>query len=254
MMVWGPGNAVTDTNLYRSAAGQLKTDGALAVGGNYTQLGGPLLQIRDSTGTNVRIMLHRDFTGADQPVVALYDSSNAERVRLGTNAVNGNAGIQLGPSGDTTLYRNGAGILRTDGGYQIGGSLGMMGQNSFLALQALAGANTLAYVTAAPSVGAYNLFTINANGKMFWGPGTTSQDTTLTRGVAGQLVLTNSLAIANVGNQPTAVPSNVFGLSLQAGNNPPYAAGGGNGWLWVNTSGGLSYMGTNGTITQLAPA
>jgi hypothetical protein len=33
---WGPGNAVGDTNLYRGGVGQLKTDTALAVGGQLT--------------------------------------------------------------------------------------------------------------------------------------------------------------------------------------------------------------------------
>jgi len=36
---WGPKTAATDTNLYRSAASALKTDGSLAVGGNLTVSG-----------------------------------------------------------------------------------------------------------------------------------------------------------------------------------------------------------------------
>jgi hypothetical protein len=36
---WGPGNATQDTNLYRSASGTLKTDGAFVVGGDLTVTG-----------------------------------------------------------------------------------------------------------------------------------------------------------------------------------------------------------------------
>lgn len=75
---WGAGGASTrDTNLYRYAAGALKTDGVLR------------------TGSNVWV--------AD---------GNAAQVYLG--AVNGNAGLIFGSSSDTNLYRAAADNLKTD--------------------------------------------------------------------------------------------------------------------------------------------
>jgi len=81
---WGPGGSTAlDTNLYRSAAGQLKTDSLLL----------SALQIYASQGA-------------------------AGQVRIGDNA--GAAAILFGSAGDANLYRSAAGVLRTDGALSVG--------------------------------------------------------------------------------------------------------------------------------------
>jgi len=79
---WGPGGATApDTNLYRSAAGYLETDGRLLAGSLvYANAGG-----------------------------------GANEVNIGWNGSAIDAGVLFG--GDTNLYRSAAGVLRTDGDF-----------------------------------------------------------------------------------------------------------------------------------------
>lgn len=79
---WGPGGAtVLDTNLYRSAAGILKTDG------QFQSVGGILA----AQGTALQIALGFDVLGGGQPQ------------------------IYFGNALDTNLYRSGGGVVATDG-------------------------------------------------------------------------------------------------------------------------------------------
>jgi len=77
-----------DTNLYRSAAGQLKTDGTLNV---------------------VADLLAR--LGA------------AGQVAVGNQGPSNEAGLRFGSAADTNLYRSAAGTLKTDGALQTGGDI-----------------------------------------------------------------------------------------------------------------------------------
>lgn len=89
-MNWGAGGATAvDTNLYRSAAASLKTDGALVVG-NYVY--------------------------AATEIIARYGSPTQTQIGY----VGGCSGIVFGSAGDTNLYRSAAGVLGTDGWLKIG--------------------------------------------------------------------------------------------------------------------------------------
>lgn len=77
---WGPGNAVSDTILYRAAASTLKTDGAL------------------QTGSTI-----------------LASAGSGNQVVLGYNGAAGAPAIAFGSTYDTNLYRAAAAVLKTDG-------------------------------------------------------------------------------------------------------------------------------------------
>jgi len=87
---FGPGGSTApDTNLYRSAAGSLKTDG-----------------------------------GFSAVQIVKGGAGNAWEVGMGWGGLPGAAaGIYFGPSADTNLYRSGAGVLKTDGHFAVGGYL-----------------------------------------------------------------------------------------------------------------------------------
>lgn len=91
-LLWDSGTAGTyDTNLYRVAAGELKTDGYLYSG---------------------------------QAFYAYHGTAN----QVGLVAVSGAyPGVVFGNAGDTVLYRAGAGILRTDGSLQVAGTIYAIG-------------------------------------------------------------------------------------------------------------------------------
>jgi hypothetical protein len=116
IVAWGPGNAVSDTNLYRSAVGKLATDGTfLAVGG---------LASGAATGNS-------DFANAGVWAAAAGQVSarRAANAAVWRSSVVGDTGdrftfdtaglMQWGPSPgtgvfDTNLYRSSADVLRTD--------------------------------------------------------------------------------------------------------------------------------------------
>lgn len=77
-----------DTNLYRSAVSTLSTDGALAVGADLTSRSGGAAQVR---------------SGAVGPLAE--------------------AGVLLGPAGDTNLYRAAASVLATQAVMRIGAAI-----------------------------------------------------------------------------------------------------------------------------------
>lgn len=104
-----------DTHIYRSAAAELTTNSAI-------QTLGKLIRILNVAGTENRVMLHPDFTAADQPAVALYIAGGSERVRLSVAAgPAGQPGLLL--QGDTNLYRSAGGALKTDGSFNVGGNI-----------------------------------------------------------------------------------------------------------------------------------
>lgn len=92
---WGSGSALADTTLYRSAADELTTE--------------DLFRVVRTNATDAALSLR---VGAE---------SNPRWYSTANGVMN------WGPGGaaasDTILYRNGAGILRTDGAMQIGGKV-----------------------------------------------------------------------------------------------------------------------------------
>lgn len=110
---WGPGGSTApDTTLYRSAAGTLKTDGALQVAGtltptSFTMVGTSLLNVTGSATTTDKIG-------------ALVTGDTFDRFRLRAD------GQQAWGDGtqarDTFLRRLGPGQLGTDGTFAVGGT------------------------------------------------------------------------------------------------------------------------------------
>ena len=161
-IAFGPGGAtVVDTNLYRSGAGSLKTDGHLNVGGflfagwdQAADSGG--MAMRQGGDTNYRLFM-----------------GNSGKLQWG----NGTAGV------DTTLYRRSASELASDGDL----TLFVKGVGNGLTLQSLAGHAT-DYVHNHYVAGeAANRFRLRQDGQMVWGPGTGATDTNLYRSGAGTL-------------------------------------------------------------------
>ncbi|HEX5456580.1 MAG TPA: hypothetical protein VFW77_04400, partial [Candidatus Saccharimonadales bacterium] len=101
---WGDGTNPTDTNLYRSAAGQLTTDGELIVADNLSTWGD--------------FWADQTISSGDQ-ICASQTGTAAEEVCIGNNiGPSFQAGIQIG--GDTSIYRSAATTLNTDGSLVVG--------------------------------------------------------------------------------------------------------------------------------------
>src|SRR5262252_3663395 len=171
-MDWGPGGATApDTNLYRSAATVLKTDGyLLATLGVETQgsaTGNEAFGARLTTDTVLRYQVNLDG-----------------RINWGP----GNAAI------DTNLYRAYANGLRTDGEFLVGSYLWLMGGASAIIARNMSGAGqaTLAQRLAADTQDRFELF---ADGKMYWGSGSAAVDTNLYRAAAGLLTTDTSMRV-----------------------------------------------------------
>jgi hypothetical protein len=104
-ITWGDGTNAGDTNLYRSAAGSLKTDGIFTVGGGF---------YTNDTWSSYRAN-HGDWS------IALFTSGHAfpylvitdEGILQWSNGTDAN---------DVTLYRAGADVLRTDDMLQVNGT------------------------------------------------------------------------------------------------------------------------------------
>lgn len=133
----GGGAAGGDTNLYRSAAGTLKTDGILrAVLGLRSDA-----RVYAETGTGLEVYIGRDAAGTSPTVVwggdtnlyrggaltlktdgqllavsriiAYYNTTG--QATIGGVGPSSQAGIVLGSGNDTNLYRSAVGRLSTDG-------------------------------------------------------------------------------------------------------------------------------------------
>lgn len=135
-MSWGSGSAVEDTNLYRSDAGTLKTDGNIIVDGDsitvtgvdsmYAQVSGNRLAIADDATrlayfdqNGVTLYLPADFLPDNWVVFSssLY-SDFINRFQLyGSGKLAWSNGVD---EIDTTLYRSAASTLKTDGTFIVG--------------------------------------------------------------------------------------------------------------------------------------
>lgn len=135
---WGPGGAsAVDTDLYRSAANSLTTDGNLTVGLTFTSnavavseasASGKIIQITNTTGAPTAANALVTSNGATDNALGLSVSGDTVN-RLSVLA---SGKMNWGPGGgtaaDTDLYRSAAGILSTDQtltattGVQVGGT------------------------------------------------------------------------------------------------------------------------------------
>src|SRR5499427_553347 len=136
-MDWGPGGATApDTNLYRNAASSLKTDGQLQTGLGIYSSAGLANQINLNTDgklyfssafdTNLYrsaagiLKTDNSFITAGNLSVLLATGDTQPQIVLSRNfAGSGLPGIQFGvggsTAGDTNLYRNAVGVLKSDG-------------------------------------------------------------------------------------------------------------------------------------------
>lgn len=130
-----------DANLYRLAAGVLKTDGAVRSSGDQTaqhptaaqvQMGarGPAAQAGISFGSTDDVSFYRDSGLALRtPNRLLVDGSlwasqgSTKQVMIGDVLANGFAGVAFGPGTDAALYRSATGVLATDGQLTAGGDI-----------------------------------------------------------------------------------------------------------------------------------
>lgn len=147
-MSWGPGNAATDTNLYRASSGLLKTDYSFTAAGTVkalTSLGvgvsGSLTGVFDveASAAGQLAMFRRTSTSDSTPMVTFLagDTSTAQAIGI---SVSGDTTNRFGvdPTGkitwgsgsasrDTDLYRSAAGVLTTDGTLAVGANLSVTG-------------------------------------------------------------------------------------------------------------------------------
>lgn len=91
---WGPGNAARDTNMYRLAANILATDDTFR--SLRTATSDDAFSVRVTSDTNDRLAVKGDG-----------------KIQWGTGSA----------ASDTNLYRDGVGILRTDGAFKAGGAI-----------------------------------------------------------------------------------------------------------------------------------
>lgn len=185
------GSTTFDTNMYREGAGILRTDGTLNIGGSgsalqvlngdiYAQKNqtpkvgigglGPSSQAAITFGSSSDALLFRSTSGALQVTDYLGIATPAISARLvlasGTTAA---GGISMG---DTTLYRGGISLLRTDGSFLAGGAITY--GNGFSGQLSIGGDSSIATIQFGSSAG----------------------ETLITRATSGSLKVTNYLGIA----------------------------------------------------------
>lgn len=176
-----------DTNLYRSAANTLKTDGALISANDVQSRAGSAYQMKIGyiDGPNLAGV---GFGAGGVPDTNLYRSAAGKLRTDGQLSVYGDlyfddagfgARMYFGSAHDTNLYRQSAGSLKTDGSLSVGGQIF---PGSYI--QWLAGGYTLLSSNSGDTA---NRFTLAADGKHEWGPGNAALDTNLYRSAAGTL-------------------------------------------------------------------
>ena len=135
---WGSGSATRDTNLYRNAADQLKTDDSLVVGTRFT-VGAALNAAQLYSQSDGSIAAGTFTASADgtatQAVLAVFASTTAKRavdirvtgdavsrLRIDTSAGTGSGTLTFGNGtlADTNLYRGAADLLATDDSVTVG--------------------------------------------------------------------------------------------------------------------------------------
>jgi len=216
-MDFGPGGATaTDTNLYRNAAGQLKTDGGFyAVGPSGFHWNGSTWAIQTITSPGLGLYfgpdtnLYRRSAGVLQTDGGFYLNTTSGYIGIlqpGDAAlrwsVDFNGKLQWGPgnaAGDVSLYRNSAGTLNMNGSIYMGTG------------QAVGGA----FAGMAASGDIYSRVDMTNNGLIRFGPGNAAQDVQLYRFVGGVIGVDKQIWV---------------GLGTAPGNSYVAAAASGDGW------------------------
>lgn len=126
---WGPGNATTDTNLYRASAGQLQTDNALAVLGTISspKTGDVQAYTAVYSGANTTQAAY-NYTGAG--TTSRYADLKITGDSSSRLAVFADGTMSWGPgsaSRDTNLYRSAVNTLKTDNSLVVGTNLSVIG-------------------------------------------------------------------------------------------------------------------------------
>lgn len=172
---WGPGGAgALDTNLYRYAASELRTNSGLRID-SFLSIDAAGLGRRLYFGSALDTDLLRfaaNFLGTSGDFGARLGAAGQITLQGGS----GTPIIYFGSAQDTALYRNGANALQTDGQFTAGGQL-------------LSLSNVIA------NTGAAGQILLNSNGGVYFGG---TADTYLYRSVAQQLA-TNGDLVARVG-------------------------------------------------------
>jgi len=173
-------------NLYRVAAGAVKTDGQFSVARDvYVDAAGTGARLYfGSAGDTNLYRLQAATLKTDGSFVATANvqahNGSANWTILGHNGNQNFAGIAFGSGLDTNLYRLAAGQLATDGAFYFKGA------DKYVAFDTGSAANNFLYASATGD--AQWRFTITRDGRMNWGPGgTTAPDTSLYRRSAGEL-------------------------------------------------------------------
>jgi hypothetical protein len=184
-MEWGlGGTTVVDTNLYRSAAGWLTTDGSLIVTGKTGY--NPGLRIWGASGYEHALQVFK--SSADSQPVLVIEAATAQ--------------LDWGPGGttsaDTFLYRSGVNALVASGTFSANGTIqsNQTGTGVAFASQSLSSGGY--FFTGDRSGDTGWRLLIDSSGIMYWGSGTGATDTNLYRRAAGYLA-TDSVFYAGKG-------------------------------------------------------
>lgn len=161
---WGPGGAsAVDTDLYRASAGTLQTDGNLTVSGTVTA-GTEAISGGSSTGELFQVT---NTTSAPSNPTGVFWGAAATDGALGFRVtgdahsrldIRANGQLEYGSgsaAGDTDLYRNASGELKTDTSFTAAGNLTVAGAQLLAGGSGVIGVNNAATTpTSTPSGGA----------------------------------------------------------------------------------------------------
>src|SRR5215471_10691798 len=244
---WGPGGSTaTDTNLYRSAVGVLKTDGVL-LSTNSIPTGGTTGQSLTKTSNADYAMGWTTVSGgsglpADTVVVAgtrIISNKLLAGDAQPSWQVMGSGQFNWGPGGstavDTNLYRVGVSTLKTDGAFQVATAIttGFTLALGNISIQTFASGDTNArwYVT--------------NSGILNWGPGNAGGDTNLYRASAQNLKTDNNFyagqtfvslgtggATGYLFNPPAAAIGYAFSVNVQGEAQARHLVDGNGGMSW----------------------
>ncbi|WP_212768337.1 hypothetical protein [Streptomyces argyrophylli] len=129
LMKWGPGNAATDTQLYRNGINVLKTDGSFVASGLTSSTNGASSALVASTtadGTaSTGVVVVNPSSATKRAVDIRLSSDTVSRLRIDQSAGSGSGTITFGNGtvADTNLYRSAASTLTTDGAFTAGGDI-----------------------------------------------------------------------------------------------------------------------------------
>lgn len=189
---WGPGGAVAvDTNLYRSAAGLLKTDGSIQTVGSILPRGATSQIVMDSQSASTNFVLLVSVTA---------DASN--RFNLRTDGK-----MQWGPGNaavDANFYRSGVAMLKTDGSLTVGAAFSAAGGMSttdgqITSTRSTTGVGAFASYVTSDVNPRFKVTPFSTGGKLEWGDGTNALDTNLYRSAAGRLTTDHLFSATTLG-------------------------------------------------------